>query len=134
MRKKVFALIDCNNFYVSCERVFHAAIQNKPVVVLSNNDGCIVARSNESKKLGVKMGQPIFQIEELIKKHKIQVFSSNYSLYASMSDRVMGVLSTFSPRMEVYSIDEAFLELTDLIIDDFIEFGRTIPRIAQRDC
>src|SRR5438270_9244554 len=104
MRKKVFALIDCNNFYVSCERVFHAAIQNKPVVVLSNNDGCIVARSNESKKLGVKMGQPVFQIEELINKHKIQVFSSNYSLYASMSDRVMGVLSTFSPRMEVYSI------------------------------
>ena len=104
MRKKVFALIDCNNFYVSCERVFHAAIQNKPVVVLSNNDGCIVARSNESKKLGVKMGQPVFQIEELIKKHKIQVFSSNYSLYASMSDRVMGVLSTFSPRMEVYSM------------------------------
>src|SRR5947208_1696522 len=126
MRKKVFALIDCNNFYVSCERVFHAPIQNKPVVVLSNNDGCIVARSNESKKLGVKMGQPVFQIEELINKHKIQVFSSNYSLYASMSDRVMGVLSTFSPRMEVYSIDEAFLELTDLIIDDFTEFGRTI--------
>ena len=126
MRKKLFALIDCNNFYVSCERVFHAAIQNTPVVVLSNNDGCIVARSNESKKLGVKMGQPVFQIEELINKHKIQVFSSNYSLYASMSDRVMGVLSTFSPRMEVYSIDEAFLELTDLIIDDFTEFGRTI--------
>src|SRR5437588_11263996 len=108
MRKKVFALIDCNNFYVSCERVFHAAIQNTPVVVLSNNDGCILARSNESKKLGVKMGQPSFQIEELSKKHKIQVFARNYSLYASMSDSVLGVLSTFSTEMEVYSVDEDF--------------------------
>src|SRR5437016_9073132 len=98
MRKKLFALVDCNNFYVSCERVFNASIQNKPVIVLSNNDGCIVARSNEVKKLGVKMGQPVFECEELIKKHKIEVFSSNYSLYASMSDRVMGVLSAFSPR------------------------------------
>src|SRR5256714_11437938 len=126
MENKVFKHIDCNNIYVFFEQVFHTTIQKTPFIVISNNDGCIVARSNESKKLGVKMGQPVFQIEELIKKHKIQVFSSNYSLYASMSDRVMGVLSTFSPRMEVYSIDEAFLELTDLIIDDFTEFGRTI--------
>jgi DNA polymerase V len=126
MRKKVFALIDCNNFYVSCERAFNAAIQNTPVVVLSNNDGCIVARSNESKKLGIKMGQPVFECREIIKKHNIQVFSSNYSLYADLSDRVMGILATFSPRMEVYSIDEAFLELTDGNIDDYTEFGRTI--------
>src|SRR5450759_39114 len=126
MRKKVFALVDCNNFYVSCERVFKASIQNKPTIVLSNNDGCVVARSNESKKLGIKMGQPVFECQDIIKKHKIQVFSSNYSLYADLSDRVMGILATFSPRMEVYSIDEAFLELTDGNIDDYTEFGRTI--------
>src|SRR2546423_8952326 len=106
MRRHVFALIDCNNFYVSCERAFHAAIHNKPVIVMSNNDGCVVARSNEVKKLGIKMGQPVFECQGLIKKHGIQVFSSNYSLYADMSDRVMSLLSTFSPRMEVYSIDE----------------------------
>ena len=97
MRKKLFALIDCNNFYVSCERVFNASIQNKPVIVLSNNDSCVVARSTEVKKLGVKMGQPVFQIVELIKEHNIQVFSSNYTLYATMSDRVMRVLSSFPP-------------------------------------
>jgi len=89
MRKKLFALIDCNNFYVSCERVFNASIQNKPVIVLSNNDSCVVARSTEVKKLGVKMGQPVFQIVELIKEHNIQVFSSNYSLYADLSARVI---------------------------------------------
>jgi DNA polymerase V len=126
MRKKVFALVDCNNFYVSCERVFNASIQNKPTIVLSNNDGCVVARSNESKKLGIKMGQPVFECQDIIKKHKIQVFSSNYSLYADLSKRVMGILATFSPRMEVYSIDEAFLELTELKLDDYGEFGRTI--------
>src|SRR5437016_3738117 len=126
MRQKVFALIDCNNFYVSCERVFHAALHHTPVVVLSNNDGCIVARSNEAKKLGVKMGQPAFEIVGLIKQHNIHVFSSNYSLYADMSHRVMNILATFSPRMEVYSIDEAFLALTDEEIDDYTEFGRTI--------
>lgn len=126
MRKKVFALVDCNNFYVSCERVFNAALHNKPVVVLSNNDGCIVARSNESKKLGIKMGQPLFQCQDIIEKHNVQVFSSNYSLYADMSARVMNVLRTFSPHIEMYSIDEAFLDLTDLYIDDLTAFGRTI--------
>ena len=129
MRKKLFALIDCNNFYVSCERVFNASIQNKPTIVLSNNDSCVVARSNEVKKLGVKMGQPVFEIAGLIKKHNIQVFSSNYSLYADMSKRVMNVLSKFSPHQEIYSIDESFLELTDQVIDDLTEFGRTI-----KDC
>lgn len=104
MRQKVVALVDCNNFYVSCERVFHAALQNKSVVVLSNNDGCIVARSNEAKKLGIKMGQPAFQCQDIIRKHHVQVFSSNYSLYADMSKRVMKVLSQFSSQIEVYSI------------------------------
>src|SRR5216683_7475045 len=101
MRKKLFALIDCNNFYVSCERVFNASIQTRPVIVLSNNDSCVVARSNEVKKLGVKMGQPVFEIEGLIKKHNIQVFSSNYSLYADVSRRVMNVLSQFAERQEI---------------------------------
>ncbi len=97
MRKRLFALIDCNNFYVSCERAFNASLQNKPVLVLSNNDRCVVARSTAVKKLGVRMGQPVFQIVELIKEHHIQVFSSNYSLYADLSARVMKVLSQFSP-------------------------------------
>src|SRR5579863_7602574 len=113
MRQHVVALVDCNNFYVSCERVFHAALQKRPVVVLSNNDGCVVARSNESKKLGIKMGQPLFQCQDIIKKYNVQVFSSNYSLYADMSARVMNVLSQFSAQLEVHSIDEAFLDLTD---------------------
>jgi DNA polymerase V len=126
MRKNIYALVDCNNFYVSCERVFHASIQHKPVIVLSNNDGCVVARSNEAKKVGIKMGQPVFKCEELIRTHNIQVFSSNYSLYADMSARVMKVLSHFSPRLEVYSIDEAFVDLSQLAIDDLTEFGRVM--------
>ena len=132
MRQKIVALVDCNNFYVSCERVFHAALQKKPVVVLSNNDGCIVARSNEAKKLGIKMGQPVFQCQDIIHKHHVQVFSSNYSLYADMSARVMKVLSQFSPRLEVYSIDEAFLDLTDCLVDNLTECGREIrARVLQ---
>jgi DNA polymerase V len=128
MRGRVFALVDCNNFYVSCERVFNATVRTKPVIVLSNNDGCVVARSNEVKALGVKMGQPAFEIKELIEKHHIVLFSSNYSLYADMSSRVMRVLAEFSEHVETYSIDEAFLELTDLRIDDFTELGREIKR------
>jgi DNA polymerase V len=132
MRQKIVALVDCNNFYVSCERVFHAALQKKPVVVLSNNDGCIVARSNEAKKLGITMGQPVFQCQDIIHKHHVQVFSSNYSLYADMSARVMKVLSQFSSKLEVYSIDEAFLDLTDCAIDDLTECGREIrARVLQ---
>ena len=132
MKSKVIALVDCNNFYVSCERVFHAALHNKPVIVLSNNDGCVVARSNEAKKLGIKMGQPLFQCQEIVEQHQVQVFSSNYSLYADMSSRVMNVLAQFSPRIESYSIDEAFLDLTDLPIDDLREFGHTIKaRVMQ---
>ena len=132
MKPKVIALVDCNNFYVSCERVFNARLHNTPVIVLSNNDGCVVARSNESKKLGIKMGQPLFQCQEIIEQHHVQVFSSNYSLYADMSSRVMNVLAQFSPRVESYSIDEAFLDLTALAIDDLSEFGKTIKaRVMQ---
>jgi len=132
MKPKVIALVDCNNFYVSCERVFNAQLHNRPVIVLSNNDGCVVARSNESKKLGIKMGQPLFQCQDIIEQHHVQVFSSNYSLYADMSSRVMKVLASFSPTIESYSIDEAFLDLTDLAIDDLTEFGKTIKaRVMQ---
>jgi DNA polymerase V len=116
---RAIALVDCNNFYVSCERVFRPDLQNKPVVVLSNNDGCVVSRSNEAKALGIKMGVPLFQIREQVKQHGIHVFSSNYVLYADMSQRVMTLLRDFAPEQEVYSIDESFLELSGL--DDTAE-------------
>lgn len=108
------ALIDVNNFYVSCERVFNPSLAGKPVVVLSNNDGCCVARSNEVKALGVRMGVPWFQVKALAKEHGIMAYSSNYTLYADMSNRVMSLLSEYSPAIEVYSIDEAFLDLSDM--------------------
>ncbi|MBS1138748.1 MAG: rumB [Proteobacteria bacterium] len=108
----VFALVDCNNFYASCEKLFNPALQNIPVVVLSNNDGCVVARSAEVKALGIPMGVPWFKIQEEAKRHGIVAFSSNYSLYADLSNRVVEVLSQFSPNVEVYSIDESFLEFS----------------------
>ncbi len=108
---KVFALVDCNNFYVSCERLFKPELRNRPVVVLSNNDGCIVARSNEVKALGIPMGAPYFKHEALLKKHGVRVFSSNYSLYGDLSHRVMSVLRAAEPEVEIYSIDEAFISL-----------------------
>jgi DNA polymerase V len=106
------ALVDCNNFYVSCERVFRPDLKDVPVVVLSNNDGCVVSRSNESKTLGIKMGQPWFECKALAEEHGILALSSNYALYADMSNRVMAILSDYSPRHEVYSIDECFVDLT----------------------
>ncbi len=108
------ALVDCNNFYVSCERVFRPDLKNVPVVVLSNNDGCAVSRSNEAKELGIKMGQPWFQCKELAEEHGILALSSNYALYADMSNRVMSILASYAPRQEVYSIDESFLDLTGI--------------------
>lgn len=107
----MYGLIDCNNFFVSCERVFNPSLNNRPVVVLSNNDGCVIARSNEAKALGIKMAQPFFQIGELVKKHDIVVHSTNFTLYGDMSGRVMAILSQIVSGMEVYSIDEAFLHL-----------------------
>jgi DNA polymerase V len=107
----MFALVDCNNFYASCERVFQPKLEGKPIVVLSNNDGCVVARSNEAKAVGIQMGVPFFQIRELIRQHDVRYFSSNYQLYGDMSARVMAVLQSFCDDMEVYSIDEAFLNL-----------------------
>lgn len=110
----MIALADCNNFYASCERVFNPKLERKPVVVLSNNDGCIIARSNEAKKLGIKMGEPAFKIKNLLEKYNVNVFSTNFALYGDLSKRVMNTFRTEVNKMEVYSIDEAFLDLSDL--------------------
>ena len=110
----MIALADCNNFYASCERVFNPTLKNKPVVVLSNNDGCIIARSNESKQLGIKMGEPVFKAREIIDKHNVNVFSTNFALYGDMSKRVMTLLASLSPEIEIYSIDEAFMNLAGI--------------------
>ena len=124
----MFALIDCNNFYVSCERVFNPKLQGKPVVVLSNNDGCVVARSNEAKAIGFKMGDPIFQKKDLVKKHRVIVLSSNFRLYGDMSARVMNLLANFAHDYEIYSIDEMFLNLADMDIPDLNSFALQIRR------
>ena len=127
MSKPVFALVDCNNFYASCEKLFRPDLKHKPVVVLSNNDGCVVARSKEVKALGIKMGVPIFQLRDDIDKHGIVCFSSNYALYADLSNRVMTILEEEAPRVEVYSIDEAFMDLTGVgHTVDLLEFGRSV--------
>lgn len=110
-KNKFIALVDCNNFYVSCERIFEPSLRNKPVVVLSNNDGCIVSRSNEAKRLGIPMGAPYFKWKDLMAQNRVRVFSSNYALYGDLSKRVMDALHRFSSQVEVYSIDEAFIEL-----------------------
>ena len=113
-KKRVFALADCNSFYASCERVFNPKLKNKPVIVLSNNDGCIVARTNEAKALGIKMGEPLFKAKKIIEKNNVKVFSSNYTLYGSMSNRIMKILEQSFPNIEIYSIDEAFMEISSL--------------------
>lgn len=124
----MYALVDCNNFYASCERVFNPNLQNKPVAVLSNNDGCIIARSDEVKKLNLPMGAPIFKWKDFCKHHKINVLSSNYPLYGDMSARVMKILEQFSPNVEVYSIDEAFIDLTGFDHHDFNAYGKSIRK------
>tara|TARA_A100001015_G_C14990318_1_gene713584 strand:+ start:554 stop:1795 length:1242 start_codon:yes stop_codon:yes gene_type:complete len=111
----MIALADCNNFYASCERVFNPALKNKPILVLSNNDGCIIARSNEAKTMGFQMGEPVFKRKEFIKRNKVEMFSSNFALYGDMSNRVMSILMEESPETEIYSIDEAFLNLKGII-------------------
>ncbi len=126
------ALIDCNNFYVSCERVFNPALKRKPVIVLSNNDGCVIARSQEVKDLGIKMGVPWFKVKNLARHHKIIVFSSNYTLYADMSNRVMKIISEFAPNQEVYSIDECFLDLTGFKHLGLTDYGQRIRSTINR--
>jgi len=120
----MFALVDCNNFYASCERVFRPDLNNKPIVVLSNNDGCVIARSNEAKTLGVPMGAAAYQFQKLFDEKNIHVFSSNYALYGDMSMRVMTLLNNFSPDMEVYSIDEAFLKFEGFQHFNLAEIGK----------
>ena len=128
----VFALADCNNFYVSCERVFNPKLNGKPVIVLSNNDGCTVARSNEVKALGVPFGAPHFKMKSLIEAHQIHVFSSNYVLYGDMSSRVMKTLVRFTPNIEVYSIDEAFLDFSHYAFTDLPSYARDIRRTVKQ--
>ncbi|MCM0605916.1 MAG: Y-family DNA polymerase [Xanthomonadaceae bacterium] len=123
---EVFALVDCNSFYCSCERVFNPTLKNKPIVVLSNNDGCMVSLSKEAKALGLKMGAPVHEWKELIKQHNIAVYSSNYTLYGDLSARVMQILREFSPEMEIYSIDEAFLSLRGMSDRDLTAYGTLI--------
>lgn len=124
----MYALVDCNNFYVSCERVFQPQLNGKPVVVLSNNDGCIISRSDEAKALGIAMGAPEFQMRQVLKQHNVTVFSSNYALYGDMSSRVMAVLGQFTPNIEVYSIDEAFLNFDGMSIPDCQQYGLEMKR------
>lgn len=129
----MIALVDCNNFYCSCERVFNPNLRTIPVVVLSNNDGCIVARSNEAKALGIQMGTPIYQVRELLEQQKVAVFSSNYNLYGDMSRRVMMLLSEFTPELTQYSIDEAFLNLSGMGEgEDFRNYGKKIVSTIGR--
>ena len=124
--KKKIALIDCNSFYVSCERLFNPKIQKVPVVVLSNNDGCVISRSTEAKRIGIKMGEPYFKVKELVKRNNVQIFSSNYALYGDISRRVMKVLKGFSDKIEIYSIDEAFIDLTHVKNELAEEYGKKI--------
>lgn len=128
--RRAFALVDCNNFYVSCERVFDPKLEGKPVVVLSNNDGCVVARSNEAKALGVKMGIPLFKIRDLVRQYNIVTLSSNYALYGDMSHRSMNILARMSPHQEVYSIDECFLDFTGF--KNSIKYGLHIRRALKQ--
>ena len=128
----MYALVDCNNFYVSCERIFNPRLDGIPVVVLSNNDGCIISRSNEAKALGLKMGEPVFKRKELIEQHKVKVFSSNYALYGDISHRVMNTLRDFSPFVEIYSIDEAFLDLKG-ICSNLTAYGQNIKKTIQKN-
>ncbi len=129
----VFALVDCNNFYVSCERVFKPELEGKPVIVLSNNDGCAVARSNEAKALGIKMGVPFFKLKQIINTMDVHVFSSNYALYGDMSNRVMQILDMFAPAMEIYSIDEAFLDFSDFAFTGLKSYAFNIRKKIKKD-
>lgn len=129
----MFGLCDCNNFFASCERVFNPALNNRPVVVLSNNDGCIVARSNEAKKLGFKMGQPIFQVKELVQKHNVAVFSSNYQLYGDLSQRIMHILKELVPQVEIYSIDEAFLNFHGFTFEMMHDYSKKIIKTIKQN-
>lgn len=129
----VYVLIDCNNFFVSCERLFRPDLEGKPVIVLSSNDGCVVARSNEAKKLGVPMGAPAFKHRELFRKHNITLFSGSFELYGDISRRITALLTTITPRIEIYSVDESFLDIGALPIADYEEWGRKVREIIYKN-
>ncbi len=129
----MYALVDCNNFYASCERLFDPSLHKRPIVVLSNNDGCVIARSDEAKAIGIVMGSPVFMMGEVIKKNGVAVFSSNYTLYGDLSDRVMQTLNSFVPRIEIYSIDEAFLDLSGMNGQDLFALGAKIRQRVKKD-
>ena len=120
----MYALVDCNNFFVSCERVFQPQLEGRAVVVLSNNDGCVVARSNESKAMGIKMGTPFFKVKHFVDNGALEVRSSNYALYGDLSHRVMSILAEAVPQIEIYSIDEAYLHLDGIPMDKVPELCR----------
>lgn len=124
----MYALVDCNNFYASCERVFQPQLNGKPIVILSNNDGCIISRSDEAKALGIPMGAPEFKVRDELKQKNITVFSSNYALYGDLSNRVMTILGQFTPHVEVYSIDEAFLNFDGMNIPDYQQYGMEMKK------
>lgn len=128
----MIGLLDCNNFYVSCERVFNPSLQNKPIVVLSNNDGCVVSLSNEAKQLGIKRGVPVNQISDIINLHNVSVFSSNYKLYGDMSTRVMSVVSSIISEIEIYSIDECFINFDNINYSQIEKIGRVIVKMVRR--
>ena len=128
----MYALVDCNNFYASCERVFQPQLNGKPIVILSNNDGCVISRSYEAKDLGIAMGAPEFKIREELKQKGIHVFSSNYALYGDLSHRVMKILESFTPNVEVYSIDEAFLNFDGMKMGDYHDYGVQIKTRVQK--
>ncbi|MEO8237043.1 MAG: Y-family DNA polymerase [Flavobacterium sp.] len=128
----MYALVDCNNFYASCERVFQPKFNGKPVAILSNNDGCVISRSNEAKEAGVLMGVPAFKIRELVKEKNVKLFSSNYPLYGDLSNRVMGILGQFTPNVEIYSIDEAFLNFDGLNVLDYQDYGFQMKSRIQK--
>ena len=126
------ALVDCNSFYVSCERLFNPSINKKPVVVLSSNDGCVISRSTEAKNLGIKMGEPYFKVKKIVKENDVKIFSTNFSLYGDISRRVMKTLKQFSPKMEIYSIDEAFLDLSSIKNEDLLEHSYKIKKTVLK--
>ena len=130
--KNKIALVDCNSFYVSCERLFNPSLIKKPVIVLSNNDGCVISRSTEAKILGIKMGEPYFKVKSIVKKNNVKVFSSNYSLYGDISRRVMKTLKQFSSQIEIYSIDEAFLNLSSIKNENLLEYANKIRQTVLK--
>lgn len=129
----MYALVDCNNFYCSCERLFAPKLAGRPIVVLSNNDGCAIARSEEAKAIGIQMGTPEYMIREVLRENNVAIFSSNYTLYGDISDRVMQTMRSFVPKMEMYSIDEAFLDMSELLYHDLLQLGIDIRRTILKN-